>query len=155
MGFTACTNGDTSLSNHRIVDNIISTRAFGSYRNAYIEDGFAPVDFMAYNWSRNSIVSSWNTGNNIISGSYMWDNSSLPNFEVPEGSAAHESGIDVSSNFIIDGKVYASLPGMESGYYAAKQPDLGIVTSIQQTTANPSQDPAPPNPPQNLRIASQ
>jgi hypothetical protein len=71
-----------------------------------------------------------NYSNNIRKtgeGEFMWDNSKMPDFKLPEGSDAKEAGIDLSAKFNINGTDYDPLPGMSPGYFSGTKPSMGAI----------------------------
>jgi len=69
---------------------------------------------------------SWLCKNNLFSTTpYQWKRDSL--FSVLKDSPFRGKGVDLSKKFIINGKEYEPLPGMKSGYFKGKNPDLGAL----------------------------
>jgi hypothetical protein len=132
----------------RFVNNIFSPgdRLYYGTQTDWNKEDFC--EFFDYNWmggdfSGYSGDAAWMLPNNIdAEGTTVWDNSSIPDFRLPSGHAARNAGIDVSTNFNINGEIYQPLPGMEPGYYANDKPDLGIFHTDQ----------TPPAAPSNLRV---
>jgi len=59
----------------------------------------------------------------------VWDDSKMPDFTLPPGHPARNAGTDLSKPFVINGKTFEPLPGMEPGYFKGDRPDLGAVQS--------------------------
>ena len=102
----------------------------------FIDTDGGDFGLFAYNWSniidKDNGIENGKNGN--VSGQSFWntDNIDLKNFnpsmvKVPSNSTAHESGVDLSKEFTIDGKVYKPFPMLESGYYKGNRPDIGVI----------------------------
>ena len=139
----------------RFINNIFSSRLI-YYGASTVWNTERMIEVFAYNWlggnwSSYSGEAAWfQEGNVDAKGQTVWSNSSMPDFDLPAGHAARIAGIDVSTNFNINGRTYPPLPGMEPGYYANSKPDMGIFHA-EQALSSP---PATLNPPTNLRISS-
>lgn len=140
---------DIGLPNTHFINNIFSSGRF--FRG--LQPGWEEADRIGlfdYNWviskSPYSSFPQWYGSNNIDGkGIKIWDDSNLPDFELPQSSLAKNSGIDLSNNFTINSTTYSSLPGMENNYFDGMRPDLGAINKPLDI------DISPPSKPRDLR----
>ena len=113
-----------------IVNNVLSARAgFSASDNFIAQEGM--FGLFDYNWlgaetGHDCVRAPWYGAHNIHEpGRAIWDGAEMPDFVLPEGSAALNAGLDLSKPFSANGKQVDPLPGMEPGYFAGPRPDLG------------------------------
>lgn len=124
-----------AIDNGGLPGIVFLNNIFSSPRMFYAAADFFTNENMVgvfdYNWAGGEHPRGhgvWYGDHNIdAEGQYMWDNSQIPDFQLPEGSPAMNAGIDLSSPFTIDGVTYDPLPGMDPGYYSGSKPDLGAL----------------------------
>jgi len=122
-----------------VVNNIFSTKVglktsrkiiavagmFGAVDHNWLGGGFRSAD-PAYDFTK----APWYGKNNILAiGARVWDDAKMPDFVLPEKSGACNAGIDLSESFVLNGRKYEPLPGMEPGYFHGERPDLGALQS--------------------------
>jgi hypothetical protein len=143
IGVSSWGDANGGLPKSRFINNIISSK----YPWTYLSN----PEIFDYNWiggSYSTTLPSWVGPNNIIARTQkMWDETTMPNFSLPATSNARSAGIDLSKTFIINGKTYPALPGMQTGYFSGSKPDLG---AVQYSGSSP--DTTPPSPPTNVRV---
>jgi hypothetical protein len=112
----------------RFINNVISAgRTFRWFHTDSIIGAFD------YNWINDPEAvahrdSLWFGEHNIIdTGKSPWPTEHLPDFVLPENSAARHAGLDLSRPFVIDGRKYQPLPGMEPGYFTGERPNMGAI----------------------------
>jgi parallel beta-helix repeat protein len=96
-------NSDHQLPYLTCVNNIFSTRGIAS--GGGTRDGV-----FAYNWSSCGFAPHAEEGN-VAGEARLWEDTTLPDFVVPEGSSAASGALDVSQPFTIAGLNYPALPG--------------------------------------------
>ena len=83
---------------------------------------------------------------NNYTGAAIWNTDQVEkDFEIPDGHAAKEGGIDISKQFVVNGKTYGPLPGFEPGYFTGSAPDQGwiareedpVTENAEMTTPTP------------------
>jgi len=122
FAFSAWAPDNGGVPSAWFINNVLSGRRPWSYASN--------IGIFDYNWVGGTVPdpAEWYGADNITAdGEAMWDPASLPDFYLPEGSPARESGIDLSRPFTIDGETHDPLPGMEPGYFAFSAPDRGAV----------------------------
>ncbi|MDP6778602.1 MAG: right-handed parallel beta-helix repeat-containing protein [Candidatus Latescibacteria bacterium] len=117
-----------------IVNNILSAKVgFNASSSFFSQEGmYALFD---YNWlgaetGQATVQAPWYGLHNVYEpGRTVWDVAEIPDFVLPEGSAALSAGLDLSKPFPVDGRQAGPLAGMEPGYFTGSAPDLGAVQS--------------------------
>jgi parallel beta-helix repeat protein len=119
-----------ALSRFRFINNIFSSSKAWHILGGRNEAG--TINIFDYNW----LGGEWQTapwfGTHNVNAQhqFLWDNQTLPNFQLPAGSTARNAGIDLSQSFTIGGRTYGPLPGFSPGYAGPDgRPDLGAVQS--------------------------
>jgi len=112
-------------------------------------DAFGAFD---YNWAGGKYalgIPTWFGSNNInAEDEEIWDQSLMPDFILPAGSDAIDSGINVSNAFTINNRPIGPLPGFDNPIYTAdNNPDMGWINLGQN-----GEDTTPPAAPANVMV---
>jgi hypothetical protein len=130
---------DQGMPNTHFFNNVISSHRFlTAVHPEWHEDG--RIGIFDYNWvvgrAPYDEFPVWYGEHNIDGGEQpLWDPSSMPDFTLPLDSPAREGGIDLSRSFVIEGKQFDPLPGMEPGYFSGSRPDLGAIQGSSPSTS--------------------
>jgi hypothetical protein len=118
---------DQGLPGLYVVNNVVSsTRSFefeGDWRSS------GKVGGVDHNWFLVGPRSApWLGDENIVATSddWMWPANDR-DLILPANSPARNAGLDLSKRFVLNGKEFDPLPGMEPGYYSGSAPNLGAV----------------------------
>ena len=117
-----------------IVNNILSAKAgFSASSNFYSQEGMYALfdcNWLGAETGQDTVQAPWYGAHNVHEpGRTIWDVAEMPDFVLPEGSAALNAGLDLSKPFSVNGKQVDPLPGMEPGNIAGAAPDLGAMQS--------------------------
>jgi hypothetical protein len=115
--------------NLRIINNIFST-------NTLLDIRGSAIDVFDYNWTRVSGIAGGT--HNIVGSALIWSNTSFPDFQLPSGHAARAAGLDLSTNFSVQGKSFSRLPGCAAGYFSGARPSMGIFQSAIAIPSTPT-----------------
>jgi parallel beta-helix repeat protein len=125
----------------------ISVDLFNGIRNVYFvnniisswkwTDANASLGDFGYNWivgTDPTTIPFGGPGNtlNIVAantGEGFWNRNSMPDFVIPPGHPAHNTGIDLSQTFTIGATTHGALPGMAPDYGMGLAPDPGANVS--------------------------
>jgi len=143
-------------SGFRLVNNIISCSGYAFYSSGWSGmDNFVGLFDVYYNWisgtyygASGGAIAVWaNDVSNLnhTSGPTFWDNDDPDDFDVIEGTAVVDAGIDLSAPFTLD-EEYPTLPGAypddytddpDMGYFefGAPPPPIGAPTVTTQITS--------------------
>jgi hypothetical protein len=127
------------MPNTSFINNVISSKRFLEARYpAWHEEG--RIGIFDYNWVVGTVPYSefpnWFGSHNIDGGGQqLWDPSQMPDFTLPQDHPAREVGIDLSRSFVLEGKQFGPLPGMEPEYFSGSRPDLGAIQGSSPSTS--------------------
>lgn len=123
---------DIGLPAGYILNNVISSHiATGMYVD-FIKHG--ALGAWDYNWiggrqksaDHDITRAAWYGTHNIMAtDASLWDDLSLPTFDLPSDSPAQNTALNLAQPFELNGKTYDPLPGMVPGYFAGTTPDMG------------------------------
>ena len=128
-GCTSLAN-DSGLPNLYVLNNVVSSMQLGV---RFSGDWFGAdrIGWVDHNWLLSDApqTAPWWGSNNVVAGSrndWMWAEED-DSFILPADSPARSAGLDLSRSFVLNGKTYQPLPGMEPGYYSGSAPHMGAV----------------------------
>lgn len=136
LGFGAAFHSN-GLTNTYFINNIFSTNFLlydlvEGYPNCNPE-GDWEIGIFDHNWIGANYLNNnapiWARVNANIQriSEVMWNFNSAPDFVIPNGSDAINSGLDLSVEQTIDGKTFGPLPGINASYYGDGFADLGAI----------------------------
>jgi hypothetical protein len=126
FGGTAAEHGD--LSNIWIVNNIFSADVFGQLKSQ------SDQTYLHYDWNL-AAFPGWSPGSpdGMTESAPLWAAGDTA-VAIDPSSPAHNSALDLSGPWTLDGIAHEALPGMDEAFYGGDAPDRGAVQYVPPTS---------------------